>query len=400
MPLNDTKIRKSKVKTNRLYDNHGLYIQANNSKTKYRYWRLKYYRPSDHKEDVLALGTYPEISLSEARKKTAEARTLIAQGIDPKQHQRAANATLKNALRKTFESVAAETIKNQQLSDSTRLKKISRLETYVFPKIGKKPIDQISTQELVEIIRELVRERTFDTAKKVRRELNQVFIHATQVGYVNTNNAQNLQGLIPPHPVKHQPAITTPEKFGQLLKDINTYNKNSVVGAALRLAPLVFQRPGELVSMEWSDIDFDKNLWEIPPEKKKERKYLLGAHIVPLSTQAKNIIESLKTITGTQRFVFNSSQAQNKHISTDAVVKALRALGYNTKSEQSVHGFRASARTMIEEQLQVPYTIIELQLSHSVRDPLGQAYNRTKFLDERAKMMQEWSDYCDKLKDR
>lgn len=405
MSLTETFLRKSKVTKNRQYDRGGLYIQANKTKTKYRYWRLKYYRPTDHKEDLLALGTYPEISLSEARRKTVEARTMVAKGIDPKQQQKAAKALSKNASKLIFEAIALKVVSLQQLSESSQFKKISRFKNYVFPYIGKKPIDQISTPELAQIVRNVYADgkhlasAKYETARKVRRELDQVFTYATQMGYVTTNNAQNLKGIIPKSPVKHKPAITDPKPFGELLKRIDSYQANSVVGAALRLAPLVFQRPTELVSMEWEEINFDKKVWEIPPEKKKERIHLTGAHIVPLSQQAIAIIKSLTSITGGQKYVFNSLQRQDKHISTASVIKALRAIGYDTKTEQTIHGFRASARTMIEEQLNVPYTIIEMQLSHSVRDTHGRAYNRTQFLNERRKMMQKWADYCDELRD-
>lgn len=400
MALNDTFLRKQKVTSNRKYDRDGLYIQATNNGAKYRYWRVKYRRPSDKKEDVLAIGKYPEVSLSEARKKTLEAKILLSKGIDPKVQKKAASVAASAASNRIFENVALEVIHNQDLSESSRSKKLSRFRNYVFPLIGKKPLDSISTPDLTAILRNLVLDKKLETARKVKRELDQVLTHATQAGYVTTNNAQNLKGLIPPSRVNHKPAITDPKRFGVLLNKIDSYDENSIVGTALRLAPLVFQRPGELVTMEWDEVSIDKAIWEIPPEKKKERKHLTGPHIVPLSTQAIDIIESLRLVTGNQKYVFNSLQSPNKHISTDSMVKALRTVGVNTKNEQSVHGFRASARTMLEEQLKIPYTIIELQLSHSVPDAHGRAYNRTKFLDERAKMMQEWADYLNGLKDK
>ena len=399
MALNDTFLRKQKVTSKRQYDRDGLFIQANSKETKYRYWRKKYRRPLDGKEDTLALGKYPEVSLAEARKKALEANVLLAKGIDPKRQGKATSVSSKANSNYIFEVVALEVINNQVLSESSRFKKLSRFRNYVFPFIGKKLLHNISTPDLAEILRNLVVDKKLETARKVRRELDQVLTYATQFGYVATNNAQNLSGLIPSSPVNHKPAITEPKRFGLLLRKIDIYDGNSVVGAALRLAPLVFQRPGELVAMEWDEINFDKATWEIPPEKKKERKHLTGSHIVPLSKQALKILNALKTITGHDKYVFNSLQKRHRHITSASVIKALRTLGYDTKTEQSIHGFRASARTLIEEELSVPYTIIEMQLSHSVRDTHGRAYNRTQFLIERTKMMQSWADYCDSLKD-
>ncbi|RUO58674.1 tyrosine-type recombinase/integrase [Pseudidiomarina marina] len=398
MSLNDTRLRKAKVTANRLYDRDGLYIQADTSKSKYRYWRLKYYRPVDKREDVLALGKYPEVSLKEARLKAAEARSLLEQGIDPKKHKKASRERLRRTNERSFEKVALEVIDNQELTESTRFKKLSRFKNYVFPLIGKEPIEKLSTPDLADVIKRLVAAKKHETARKVRRELDQVFIYATQAGYVTTNNAQNLRGIVPTTTVTHKPAITDPSEFGVLLTKIDNYNEHSIVGAALKLAPLVFQRPGELVSVEWTEIDMEKGLWEIPPEKKKERKHMSGSHIVPLSEQALDILKFLKPITGNRTYVFSNQKNNDKHITTAAVIKALRSIGYDTKTEQSVHGFRASARTMLEEQLKYSYTLIEQQLSHTVRDTHKRAYNRTQFLVERTKMMQNWADYLDKLR--
>lgn len=398
MSLTETFLKRGKIGSRRKYDGNGLYIQLNSAKTKYRLWRFKYRRPLDKKEDTLSLGTYPEVSLAEAREKAREAKKLIAQELDPKQEMKAAKLDSQFKAQMIFEKIAVERLDSQNLKPSTRTKKEARFKNYVYPWLGKKPIDSISTRDLAILLKKLIADEKYETANKVKRELGQVFSYAAQSGLIINNPAHNLHGLVPTRKPKHQPAITDPKKFGVLLSKIDGYNANSVVGFALRLVPLVFQRPGELVSAEWREIDFEKRIWSIPHEKKKEHRYLTVDHAVPLSTQSVKLLKELKKITGNSKFIFSNQKLNDKHISTAAVIKALRSLGYDTSSEQSVHGFRASARTLIEEQLNINPKYIRQQLSHSVNDPMGRAYDRTQFLSERRDMMQKWADYLDKLK--
>ncbi|RUO63247.1 Integrase [Pseudidiomarina planktonica] len=398
MNLTETKLKRAPVVARRLYDRDGLYIQCNSSKSAYRYWRLKYYRPTNKKEATLAIGTYPEISLAEARESVRLAKKQIAQGVDPKDVLIANRTRSEEQSKRTFEKVTQDCLKRQTLAPSTQVKKNSRISRYVLPHIGKKSVKSITTADLAEIVNKLIDAGKLETARKIRRDIDKVFVYAAQNGFIEHNPAQNLRGLVPASKVKHQPAIIEPIAFGKLLRDIDTYNHNSVVGLALKLAPLVFQRPGELVSMEWSELDLAKSIWVIPAEKKKERQHLTADHIVPLSRQAIEIIKSAKTITEHNTFVFSNQQHNEKHISTASVIKALRSLGYDTKKVQSIHGFRASARTLLEEQLKVRREYIEQQLSHTVKDSFGRAYNRTLFVKERSDMMQSWADYLDQLK--
>lgn len=397
--LTQTGLKKSKVTKVRLFDGSGgLFIQCNPKKTQYRYWRLKYRRPTDKKEDTFSIGTYPEITLAKAREKALEARTLIANGIDPKQEKKRLQKEEEIAHMSVFSKVAYKCIDLQGLEDNTHKKKIARLMNYVFPHIGKTPIQNIGAPDLVKILDLVTAQSKIDTAKKIRQELNQIFTYAVQMGLTKDNPAQYLNSAIPSAPVMHRAAIIEPEAFGQLLTSIDTYDKNSLVGAALKLAPLVFQRPFELVSMEWSEVDFDEALWTIPKEKKKERKHRSEDHTVPLSRQAITILKSIKKLTGERIFVFSNLKKKDSHITTASLVKALRILGYDTKTEQNTHGFRASARTLMAEQLNMRQDLIEHQLAHNVRDTLGRAYNRTTFLKERKAMMQEWANYLSSLK--
>lgn len=399
MSLTDTFLKKGKVTSLRKSDGNGLYIQANAAKTKYRLWRFKYKRPFDKKEDMLSLGKYPEVSLAEAREKAREAQKVLAQGLDPKQEIKAARINSQLRAQMIFERVAAERLESQTLKDSTRAKKKSRLVNYVYPVIGKMPIDTITTIQLSNLIKKIVSDGKYETAGKVRRDLKQVFLFAIQSGYIKKENpAHYLDGLIPPHRERHRPAILDPQNFGVLLQKIDSYNANSVVGLALRLAPLVFQRPNEIVTAEWADMDFHGRMWTIPKEKMKG--HITEDHKVPLSSQSLTILQELKKITGSYQYVFSNQKTKGKHISTASLVKALRSLGYNTKEQQSTHGFRSSARTMLDEQLKVPEKYIEQQLAHAVPDTLGRAYNRTSFLKERIEMMQQWADYLDELKNQ
>ncbi len=279
---------------------------------------------------------------------------------------------------------------------ATRLMAI--LERDILPYLGKRPVSELQTFELVGCLNRIVDRGALETAHKARQVMNQVCRYAKQTGRLEHNPASDLVGAIPPQKVSHMAAITDPAEFGRLLVDIDGYQGTHVIRTALALAPLLFQRPGELCGMEWSEVDLEEGFWTIPREKKKERNKTEGDHIVPLSSQAQALLADLYPLTGSGRYVFPNQRNHTKAISREGLNKALRTLGYDTRHQQCSHGFRASARTMLDEQLGLRIEWIEHQLAHKVKDALGNAYNRTKHLPERIAMMQRWADYLEGLK--
>lgn len=396
--LTDSKIKaaKPKDKAYKLSDSGGLYLHVQASGSKY--WRCKYRFLG--KEKMLCFGTYPSLSLAKARSMRDQAKEQLKNNVDPalikqrqkdKMYEAAANsfgALAQEWLLKHGKVLAAETAKRTQ----------AMLENDVLPYLGKRPISEIETFELVGCLNRIVDRGAIETAHKVRNILNQVCRYAKQTGRLQHNPASDLTGAIPPKRKSHRPAIVEPQAFGRFLVAIDQYQGTMIIRTALALAPLLFQRPGELCAMEWSEVDLEKSLWTIPIEKKKERNKVEGDHIVPLSSQAKALIEDIQPLTGRSRFVFPNQRNHETAIRTESLNKAIRLSGYDTKTQHCAHGFRASARTMLAEQLHLRIDWIEQQLAHQVRDTLGNAYNRTKYLPERVDMMQRWADYLDSLK--
>lgn len=392
IPLSDMKIQKIKAqdKPITLFDGGGLFLLITPSGGKL--WRFKY--RFNGKEKKIAFGAYPTISLLDARHKRDEAKRQLANGIDPaevRQAQKQANIQETE----TFEVVArewhnkfkanwteghAETIRH-------------RLERDVYPWIGKRPISEIKAPELLKVLQRVEERGTLETAHRIRTICGQVFRYALATGRAERDPASDLRGALPQTQERHRAAITEPKKVGDLLRAIDCYQGSFVVKCALQFLPLVFVRPGELRHAEWSEIDFDNAEWNIPAGKMKMRE----AHLVPLSNQAIAILQELKKLTGASLYCFPSGRSFERPMSDNALVAALRRMGFE-KSEMTAHGFRAMARTLLDEVLQVRIDFIEHQLAHAVRDPNGRAYNRTAHLAERKKMMQQWSDYLDGLK--
>lgn len=391
-PLSDTKVRNAKPqeKEYKLFDGGGMFLLITPSGGKL--WHLKY-RFND-KEKKLALGSYPEISLSDARERRADARKLLANSVDPGAVRKAQKqADIQET--ETFEIIAREWFQkfSQRWKETHSSRIIRALERDVFPWIGKQPIKEVKAPELLAVLRRIEKRGTLDTAHRVRTICDQIFRYAVATGRAERDPAADLKGAIPPPQEGHMAAITDPVKVGELLRAIDGYEGSFAVQCALKLAPLVFVRPGELRNMEWSEIDFDNAQWNIPGEKMKMKE----PHIVPLATQALEILTAIKPLTSASRYVFPSGRSFNRAMSNNAVLAALRRMGY-TKDEMSGHGWRAVARTLLDEVLQVRVDYIEAQLAHRVRDPLGRSYNRTQHLAERRKMMQTWADYLDGLK--
>lgn len=391
--LSDTAIRKAKpaVKTQRLFDGGGLYLEIAPGGSKW--WRQKY-RFLD-KEKRLAHGTYPDVSLTEARDKRDAARKLLAAGIDPGEHRKAARAAQQERAANSFEVVAREWFSKQKPSwvDSHSDKILLRLENDVYPWLGARPIAEVTAKELLKTINRIVDRGAVDSAHRALQNCGQVFRYAIVTGRAERNPATDLRGALPPNKKAHMAAMLEPDAIGGLLRAIDAYSGSFVTKCALKLAPLLFVRPGELRQAEWSEIDLQGQQWNLPADKMKMRE----PHLVPLSRQAIAVLEELQPLTGRGLYVFPSARSQRRPMSNNAILAALRRMGF-AKDEMSGHGFRAMARTILDETLHFRPDYIEHQLAHAVKDPNGRAYNRTAHLPERRKMMQAWADHLDALK--
>lgn len=392
MPLTDVKIAKVKPqkKPQTMFDGGGLYLLI--TPTGGKLWRIKY--RFEGKEKLLALGAYPAISLAEARERRAIARKQIVNGIDPaavKKAQKQADTEDST----TFEVVAREwhTKFSPSWAVSHADTTISRMERDLFPWIGERPISEIKAPELLGALRRVESRGALESARRVKIIAGQVFRYAVATGRAERDPSNDLRGALATPKEKHHAAIIDPKEVAPLLRALEGYKGSFVVKCALKLAPLLFVRPGELRHAEWSEIDLEEAIWTIPSEKMKMRQ----AHIVPLCSQAAAILTELKDLTGGGKYVFPSGRSSTQPMSENAILAALRNMGYD-KDTMTGHGFRAMARTILDEVLQVRPDFIEHQLAHAVRDPNGRAYNRTAHLEERRKMMQRWGDYLDGLK--
>lgn len=401
MPLTDTAVRNAKPgvtpagkttdKPYKLGDAGGLYLEVTPSGGKW--WRLKYRYGG--KEKRLSLGVYPDVSLKDARQRRDDARKLLANDVDPAENRKATKAAKVERAGNSFEVIAREWYaKNSPNWAENHGKRIlQRLERDLFPWIGGRPIAEITAPELLAALRRIEARGAVETAHRAHQNCGQVFRYAIATGRAERDPSPDLKGALPPMKQTHLAAITDPKAIGALLRAIDDYQGQFVTKCALRLAPLVFVRPGELRKAEWAEFDLDKAEWNIPAERMKMRE----PHLVPLSAQAVEILRELHALTGGGKYVFPGARTNGRPMSDNAILAALRRMGF-AKDEMSGHGFRAMARTILDEVLQVRPDYIEHQLAHAVRDPNGRAYNRTAHLAERRKMMQLWADYLDKQK--
>lgn len=391
MPLSDAKIKnaKPKEKTYRVYDERGLYLEVSPKGGKW--WRFKYRFRG--KEKRISLGTYPDTKLGKAREKRDEARRLVSEDIDPSQHKKALKAAQADLSTNSFELVALEwhSKKSPTWSQIHSKNIMGRLERDVFPWLGQRPIAEINAPELLQTIRRIEDRGAHETAHRVVSNCGEVFRYAIATGRAERDVAADLRGALQPTVKKHLAAVTEPKRVGELLRMMDGYQGTLTVRCALKLAPLVFVRPGELRTAKWKDIDLDNAEWRFTVSKTNTQ------HIVPLSTQAVAVLKELQPITGQREFVFPGARSPKRPMSNNAILSAMRRMEID-KEEMSGHGFRAMARTILDEVLEVRPDVIEHQLAHQVRDPLGRAYNRTAHLPERRKMMQNWADYLDELK--
>lgn len=394
MALTDTAIRalKAPSKPTKVADEKGLFLLVTPSGGKW--WRLKY--RFGGKEKLLSLGTYPDVGLKDARARRDEARKLLADSIDPGMHRKLARKTSAEAAGNSFEAVAREWLaKNLPTwAPSHGDKIVRRLERDIFPWLGSRAIADIGAQDLLAAVRRIEARARLETAHRALQNCGQVFRYAIATGRADRNPAADLRGALAPVGQRHMPAITEPAEVGALMRAIDAFTGSLVVQTALRLAPLVFVRPGELRKAKWAEIDLEQCQWNIPAERMKTREPL----VVPLSRQAIALLRELQPLTGRGEHVFPGARANGRPMSDAAVNAALRRMGYDTRTEMTGHGFRAMARTIVHERLGFAPEVIEHQLGHRVPDALGAAYNRTKFLEERRTMMQAWADYLDRLK--
>ncbi len=392
MPLTATEIRNTKAgaRPAKLFDSGGLFLLVNPNGSKW--WRFKY--RFDGKEKLLSLGVYPDVGLKEAREKRDEARKRVAAGIDPSLARKADKTARIERAANSFEVVAREWVakfsKTWVALYTERV--LHRLEKDVFPRIGGRPIAEIEPPELLQVVRRIEGRGALETARRMLSVCGQVFRYAVATGRAKSDPSRDLKGAIARAPVRHMASITDPAKVGELMRAIEGYSGYPVSHAALRLAPLFFVRPGELRRAEWLEFDLDAAMWTIPAARMKTRKQNSRDQVVPLSRQALEILRELNKLTGHGRYVFPSTRTRERPMSENTVNAALRRLGY-TKDEMTGHGFRAMARTILDEHLNFRPEVIEQQLAHTVRDPQGRAYNRTTHLAERRKMMQGWADY-------
>ena len=391
LPLTDAAVRNAKpqAKAYKLSDGGGLYLEV--LPTGGKSWRMKY--RTDGREKRIVFGLWPDVTLKQARQRRDEARSLVAGGIDPgasiKQEKAEARA---NAV--TFEKVAREWLAkiSPTWADSHAEKMTSRFEKELFPWLGALPIKDIKAAELLAVIHRIEARGAKDTARRMLQSSGQVFRYAVACGLAERDISADLRGVLSPRHVKHRASVTDPKDVTRLLRFIDGYTGSFVVRCALRLAPLVFVRPGELRHAEWSEIDLDKAEWRIPAEKMKMREQ----HIVPLSRQAVAILRELHPLTGAGKYVFPSVRTSARPMSENTVNAALRRLGY-AKDEMTGHGFRSMASTLLNE-MGWNRDAIERQLAHGERNAVRASYNFAEYLPERRRMMQAWADYLDKLK--
>lgn len=415
MPLTDSAIKNAKPgmtpagkRTDKPYkmgDSGGLYVEV--TPTGAKWFRLKYRFAG--KEKRLSLGVYPDTPLAGrkdkktsewikgARDKRDEARQQLAEGIDPGEIRKAMKAAKADRAANSFEVVAREWFAKRSTAwaDNHGGRILNRLERDIFPWIGGRPIAEITPPELLATVRRIEERGAIETAHRALANCGQVFRYAIQTGRAVRDPSGDLRGALSPASKGHFAAITDPKRVPDLLRAIDSYQGTLTVKCALRLAPLVFVRPGELRKAEWEDFDLDAAEWRYVVSKTK--KSGVRQHIVPLASQAVAILKELQPLTGQGRYVFAGARSSMRPMSDNAILAALRRMEIS-QEEMSGHGFRAMARTILDEVFHVPLHLIEHQLAHSVRDPLGRAYNRTAHLPERHAMMQQWADYLDKLK--
>ena len=392
MPLTNVSARAAipRDKSYRIADGNGMYLEV--MPTGAKYWRMKFRIAG--KEKRLAFGVYPEVSLAEARSRRDEACKLLAMGRDPSLARRANKLAGTTKAANSFEVIAREWLEKFSThwvpSHADRI--VRRLERDIFPWLGDRPIAEVTSPELLSVLRRIENRGALETAHRAHQNCGQIFRYAVATGRAARDPGYDLKGALPPVKEKHHATITGPKAIGELLRAIEGYEGSLVTKSALRLAPLVFVRPGELRKAEWSEFNLDIAEWRIPAARMKMR----AQHIVPLSSNAVAVLRELHALTGSGHYVFPGERSKKRPMSENTVNAALRRLGYSVE-QMTGHGFRSMASTLLNEH-GWHRDAIERQLAHAERDSVRAAYNYAEHLHERRKMMQHWADYLNALK--
>lgn len=392
-PLTDSQVKQAKPqdKPYKLADGGRLYLYV--SKLGAKSWRMDYIRPISKKRATITLGLYPDVTLSQARIQRKEIRALLAQGIDPQQQKiddEQAQAMLSN---NTFAAVAADYMSRKRNVSAATIVNNNRQLARLNKHIGDMPITEIKPIDVLKACRTAEAQGYYETAIKMRTIAGQVFRYGVQTAMCERDVTQDLIGALQTPIVAHHPAITDPKELGILLNAIDSYEGSFEVRIAIKLMPMLFVRSGELRYALWDEFDLDEGTWTFTPRKTQRQTGV--SLIVPLPTQAIELIREL-SLHARSKYLFPAIHTTVKPMSENTMNQALKRLGYDG-TKQTIHGFRATARTLIVEKLKYPENLVEMQLGHNVRDMHGRAYNRTVFLDERRAMMQHWADYLDGL---
>jgi len=403
MPLNDTFIKNSTKYSgapsgDKHSDGGGLYLHV---KASGKYWRMNYRWLG--KQKTLSLGTYPAVSLKKAREGRDMAKEQLAVGIDPSNAKQEAKQAQKQAATNTFELVAREfhSVKAEGWSEGHATKWLRMCELYLFPSLGRMPVESIKAKHLLAALRKIEAKGILSTAQDVHQMAGQVLRYAVQTGRAEQNPVPDLKGALKPHVAKHFAAVLDPVEAGALLRAIDEYTGQPTTRAALKLSALLFQRPGNIRAMEWNWIDFDNSMLTVPASGMKRTVHgkINGRdHLIPLASQAVEVLKELKPLTGHGRYVFPGARSHDRPMSDGTINAALRRLDYGT-DDHVAHGFRAMARTMLAERIKgIDPEMVEAQLGHGKKGPLGDAYDRAEYMEQRYAMMETWADYLDKLR--
>lgn len=376
------------AKPGKLFDGGGLFLHVRGNGA--RYWRMKYRHGG--KERLLSFGVYPEVSLAEARSRRDEARAAIRDGGDPAATKRARKAAAKLGTAESFKALAAEWLAKQKHSLAAVTYAKAEWMLGLVPSLNSLPIAQVTAPEVLAALRRIEADGRHETAHRVKQRLGQVFRYALATGRAQRDPTADLRGALAPIVSKPHAAITDPAAVGDLLRALNAYSGQPATAAALKLAPLLFVRPGNLRAMEWAELDLNASEWRIPATKMKMRE----PHVVPLPSQAVNMLRELRPLTGRGRYCFPSLRTSDRPMSENTVNTALRRMGFDSDT-MTGHGFRAMASTRLNELGWQP-DVIERQLAHVERNKVRAVYNRAQYMAERRAMMQAWADYLDGLR--
>lgn len=381
----------------RFTDAGGLYLEVSPAGSKRWFWKIY----ADGKETRMALGSYPAVTLTAARKARDAAKLQKSEGRDPVQVRKVEKLKATRTDGDTFKAIALEWYAKQapQWSESHAGRMLRQLERDLFPWIGERPIAEIHAMELLAALQKIEERGALETADRALMLARQVWDYWLPMATVQQRNiTEGLKGRLTPYRGKNFAAILDPARMGGLMRAIKGYKGGPIVRAALQLTPLLYQRPGNLRMMEWAELDLDAALWTIPSMKMKRTKLAKEqgeVHTVPLPTQAVALLRGIQPLTGHGRYVFPGERSHDRPLSDNSVRSALYSLGFG--KEQSWHGFRASARTMLVDELNIDWQVIEANLAHAKKDANGTSYNRTKYITQRFEMIQQWADYLDKL---